>query len=156
MSVNVRADKKDRKLRSKQRGECCSVFFWVRGDFFLFPVFFNIHTSRCIKTYCTHRIDSEVIADLRFSASKISRLPPKILVPATLVPLPQFRDVICVALLMQRTCNTHATHMQHDMQHDMQHEPFPWKFPGKVPAGMKIYIFHSKTGVELETSNPAR
>ena len=25
----------------------------------------------------------------------------------------------------------------------------------KVPAGMKIYIFHSKTGVELETSNPA-
>ena len=108
--------------------------------------------SRCNKTYCTHRIDSEVIADLRFSASKISRLPPKILVPATLVPLPQFRDVICVALLMQRTCNTHATHMQHDMQH----EPFPWKFPGKVPTGMKIYIFHSKTGVELETSNPAR
>ena len=40
MSVNVRADKKDRKLRSKQRGECCSVFFWVREEFFLFPVFF--------------------------------------------------------------------------------------------------------------------
>ena len=68
--------------------------------------------SRCIKTYCTHRIDSEVIADLRFSASKISRLPPKILVPATLVPLPQFRDVICVALL-PCSCNAHATHMQH-------------------------------------------
>ena len=69
--------------------------------------------SRCNKTYCTHRIDSEVIADLRFSASKISRLPPKILVPATLVPLPQFRDVICVgpahATHMQHTCNTHAT-----------------------------------------------
>ena len=76
-------------------------------------------------------IDAEVIPDPRFSASKISRLPRKILVPATIVPLPQFRDVICVALLMQRTCNTHATHMQHDMQH----EPFPWKFPGKVPRG---------------------
>ena len=104
--------------------------------------------SRCIKTYGTHRIESEVIADLRFSAPKISRLPPKILVPATLVPLPQFRDVICVALPMQRTCNTHATHMQH--------EPFPWKFPGKVPAGMKIYIFYSKTGAGLKMSNPAR
>ena len=39
MSVNVRADKKDRKLRSKQRGECCSVFFWVREDFFCFQSF---------------------------------------------------------------------------------------------------------------------
>ena len=27
MSVHVRAGKKDRKLRSKHRGECCSVFF---------------------------------------------------------------------------------------------------------------------------------
>ena len=40
---------------------------------------------------------------------------------------------------MQHTCNTHATHMQH--------EHFPCKFPSKVAAGAKIYTFHSKTGV---------
>ena len=40
---------------------------------------------------------------------------------------------------MQHTCNTHATHMQH--------EHFPSKFPSKVAAGAKIYTFHSKTGV---------
>ena len=93
--------------------------------------------SRCIKTYCTHRIDSEVIADLRFSASKISRLPPKILVPATLVPLPQFRDVICVALLMQRTCNTHATHMQHTCNTTCNTSLFLGNFQEKCPRGWK-------------------
>ena len=40
---------------------------------------------------------------------------------------------------MQHTCNTHATHMQH--------EHSPCKFPSKVAAGAKIYTFHSKTGV---------
>ena len=39
MSVNVRADKKDRKLRSKQRGECCCVFL-SPGRVILFLVFF--------------------------------------------------------------------------------------------------------------------
>ena len=50
-----------------------------------------------------------------------------------------FTGVICMGLPMQRTCNTHATHMQH--------EHFPCKFPSKVAAGAKIYTFHSKTGV---------
>ena len=40
---------------------------------------------------------------------------------------------------MQHTCNTHATHMQHDHFH--------CKFPSKVAAGAKIYTFYSKTGV---------
>ena len=53
--------------------------------------------------------------------------------------LPHFTGVICMGLPMQRTCNTHATHMQH--------EHFPCKFPSKVAAGAKIYTFHSKTGV---------
>ena len=50
-----------------------------------------------------------------------------------------FTGVICMGLPMQRTCNTHATHMQH--------EHFPCKFPSKVVAVAKIYTFHSKTGV---------
>ena len=53
--------------------------------------------------------------------------------------LPHFTGVICMGLPMQRTCNTHATHMQH--------EHFPCKFPSKVAAGAKIYTFHYKTGV---------
>ena len=93
--------------------------------------------SRCIKTYCKHRIDSEVIADLRFSASKSSPLPPKILVPATLVPLPQFRDVICVALPMQHTCNTHATHMQHTCNTTCNTSLFLGNFQEKCPRGWK-------------------
>ena len=101
--------------------------------------------SRCIKTYCTHRIDSEVIADLRFSASKISRLPPIIIVLCVCVCMLKktgnkktLPDHACPtspvqgcdlcgpahATRMQHTCNTHATHMQHDMQH----EHFPCKF----------------------------
>ena len=62
---------------------------------------------------------------------------------------------------MQRTCNTHATHMQHTcnthathMQHTcnthathMQHDHFHCEFPSKVAAGAKIYTFYSKTGV---------
>ena len=109
--------------------------------------------SRCIKTYCTHRIDSEVIADLRFSASKISPLPPKILVPATLVPLPQFRDVICVALLMQRTCNTHATHMQHTCNTTCNTSIFPvnlqstcriWRFQLNPSLRMENVDFHPR------------
>ena len=192
MSVHVRADKKDRKLRSKQRGEW--LFFLLfcvflgRGEFFLFPVFFqhrhtdtericvcmlnktgnkktlpglrktqnSIHPfvcfsascpfcprghwltvciSRCIKTYCTHR-NSEVIAALRFSASKISRLPPKILVPATLVPLPQFRDVICVALL-PCSCNAHAIHMQHTCNTTCNTSLFLGNFQEKCPREWK-------------------
>ena len=53
-------------------------------------------------------------------------------------------------LPMQRTCNTHATHMQHSCKTHathMQHEHFPCKFPSKVAAGANIYTFHSKTGV---------
>ena len=90
--------------------------------------------SRCIKTYCTHRIDSEVIADLRFSASKISRLPPIIIVLCICVCMLKktgnkktLPDHACPtspvqgcdlcgpahATHMQHTCNTHATHMQH-------------------------------------------
>ena len=53
--------------------------------------------------------------------------------------LPQLRGVICMGLPMQRTCNTHATHMQHNHFH--------CKFPSKVAAGAKIYTFYSKTGV---------
>ena len=61
-----------------------------------------------------------------------------------------FTGVICMGLPMQRTCNTHATHMQHTCNTHathMQHEHFPCKFPSKVVAVAKIYTFHSKTGV---------
>ena len=64
--------------------------------------------------------------------------------------LPHFTGVICMGLPLQRTCNTHATHMQHTCNTHathMQHEHFPCKFPSKVAAGAKIYTFHSKTGV---------
>ena len=97
--------------------------------------------SRCIKTYCTHRIESEVIADLRFSASKISRLPPKILVPATLVPLPKFRDVICVALPMQRTCNTH---MQHTCSTHATRHANTSIFPGKFTVNVQDLTFSAQ------------
>ena len=89
----------------------------------------------------------------RFSASKISPLPPKILVPATLVPLPQFRDVICVALLMQRTCNTHATHMQHTCNTTCNTSIFPvnlqstcriWRFQLNPSLRMENVDFHPR------------
>ena len=59
-----------------------------------------------------------------------------------------------MGLPMQRTCNTHATHMQHTcnthathMQHTCNTSIFPVNFQANVAAGAKIYTFHSKTGV---------
>ena len=115
------------------------------GRFFFCFQSFSTYTHR----YRAHRIDSEVIADLRFSASKISRLPPKILVLCICVCMLKkiwkqktLPDHACPtspvqgcdlcgpahATHMQHTCNTHATHMQHDMQH----EHFPCKFTVNV------------------------
>ena len=61
--------------------------------------------------------------------------------------LPHFTGVICMGLPMQRTCNTHATHMQHTCNTTCNTSIFPVNFQAKVTAGAKIYTFHSKTGV---------
>ena len=70
-------------------------------------------------------------------------LPPTTLAPATLFSTSPLHGCDLYgpanATHMQHTCNTHATHMQH--------EHFPCKFPSNVAAGAKIYTFHSKTGV---------
>ena len=123
-------------------GVSCGWLFFLKNPVFFsqLPVLFvrghglTLCISRCIKTYCTHRIDSEVVADLRFSASKISRLPPIIIVLCICVCILKktgnkktLPDHACPtspvqgcdlcgpahATHMQHTCNTHATHMQH-------------------------------------------
>ena len=165
-------------------------FFWrTRGEFFLFPPFFNEKDWKQTKFFpdsekhrtaftplfasqlpvlfvradidwhyafpgaLKHIASTELIQKLlQIWGSQLPKSRPCHACPTSPV---QGCDLCgpAHATHMQHTCNTHATHMQHDMQHDMQHEPFPWKFPGKVPAGMKIYIFHSKTGAECCTLN---
>ena len=99
------------------------------------PVLFSTRTLTDImhfqvhETYCAHRIDSEVTANPRFSASKISRL-------ATQKPCACHACPTSPVQGCDLCGPAHATHMQHThathMQHDMQHEPFPCKFTVNV------------------------
>ena len=60
------------------------------------------------------------------------------------------------AMHVQHTCNTRATHVQHDVQNDVQHqhEHFYCKFTGKIalsrPLATNLLCFHLKAKVGLQ------
>ena len=66
--------------------------------------------------------------------------------------LPHFTGVICMGLPMQRTCNTHATHMQHTCNTSI----FPVNFQATWPRGQKSTLSILRPELGLQTSNPAR
>ena len=66
--------------------------------------------------------------------------------------LPQLRGVICMGLPMQRTCNTHATHMQHTCNTII----FTVNFQARWPPGQKSTLSILRPELGLQMSNPAR
>ena len=51
---------------------------------------------------------------------------------------------------MQRTCNTRATHVQHNVQHEHFHCKFTGKIAFSRPPATKLLCFHLKAKVGLQ------